>query len=685
MTTTNLGADLIHIVVIVVLAAMILWFLWWAFCPHGKVPHFRVQSLRLRMRLRLHPGHGFATALSIVSHWSRTASWWASKRTRPGLGFWYRVTHPSAHSMFCGRGHYRLGLRMPIQEHILMFGPPRAYKSGFFARAIANHPGAVVSTSTKGDMLALTAGIRQRQGRDVHLWTWWRWFMRARWGSKIYVFNPQDLGPFASNIRWNIVRGCREADVAIRRAQALCEAASTEGTEEATFWSEQAALQMQAMLCAADWMNKDFRSVHFWILSGQTLTAEEELKKHGQGAWAAQLEQMRAGKAERTTATIRLVLSSACSFMNDPKTGSCVVPLSLADEFDIERFLMEAGSLYLIGEQRGKNSVIAPLFAGLVTEIQFMAQQMAGQSKGFRIDPPLLLALDEVTQIVPIPLPSIVADSGGRGIQLLVAAHGAAQLRSRWGVEGARTIMDCCNLAVNPGCSDPDTLELAERLAGKEWFKVPGSEQRQQLPIIPFEGIRQLPPKRSLIIRGPNPPVVARLPMGWRDPRYLMARLGGYALPRLAVKAGYVRPRNVTLAGVPDTEPVIPVDATNADSPLGHEELTPAGVAAQAKFVPPVMPPGNGASGNGHGGSAGTGNGNGTPTGAASGNGSNGNGHQGGLPRRPWPSGPVSPWPRSASNGDGHPAAGPAIPHQHRPGEGPCDEDAPDDDPWSDN
>ncbi len=196
---------------------LLLMFLQWALVPTGKVPHFRVMSIRIRLRLRLHPGHGFATAFALWAHWGRGASFWASKRTRPGTGRWRRMSRPSIHSVFMGRAHYRMGLRLPIQEHLVVFGPPRAYKSGFFARAIANYMGTVVSTSTKGDMLTLTAGVRQRRG------------------SKIYVFNPQRLGPFRSNIRWNLVRGCAEPEIAIRRAQALCEATSTEGTEEATF------------------------------------------------------------------------------------------------------------------------------------------------------------------------------------------------------------------------------------------------------------------------------------------------------------------------------------------------------------------------------------------------------------------------------------------------------------------
>src|SRR5262245_43328270 len=156
-------------------SALILRFAQWAFLPHAYVPYFRVQSMKLRLRLRLHPGRGFATVAEVLLHVNRCVSFRASGRTRPGLGWRTRMAHPSVHSIFLGRVQYRLGLRLPIQEHLCIFGPPRAYKSGFVARTIANYQGAVVSTSTKGDMLGLTAGIR------------------AHSGSPVYVFNPQRL------------------------------------------------------------------------------------------------------------------------------------------------------------------------------------------------------------------------------------------------------------------------------------------------------------------------------------------------------------------------------------------------------------------------------------------------------------------------------------------------------------
>ena len=124
------------------------------------------------------------------------------------------------------------------------------------------------------------------------------------------------------------------------------------------------------------------------------------------------------------------------------------------------RFVRQAGTLYLIAESRGEDSPVAPLFACLANELHYAAALAGSRMPGGRLDPPLLMALDEVTQICPVPVPSWLADSGGKGIQIITVAHGEAQLRARWGRDGARIILDTSGAKIwLPGISDPDTLK----------------------------------------------------------------------------------------------------------------------------------------------------------------------------------------------------------------------------------
>ena len=95
-----LGEPLLATVLAVAAAAK------WAFWPSRNLPLNRVRHTRIRVRLRLHPGRGFASAFECWLRWGRLASFWGSKRARPSLPFWYRLTRPAEHSVFAGRAHY---------------------------------------------------------------------------------------------------------------------------------------------------------------------------------------------------------------------------------------------------------------------------------------------------------------------------------------------------------------------------------------------------------------------------------------------------------------------------------------------------------------------------------------------------------------------------------------------------
>src|SRR5436305_6508498 len=85
-----------------------------------------------------------------------------------------------------------------------------------------------------------------------------------------------------------------------------------------------------------------------------------------------------------------------------------------------------------------------------------------------RVAPPMLLALDEVTQICPVPLPLWMADSAGKGILIVAVCHGLAQLEARWDSAGARAIWDTAGIKVIlGGVTDPDTLDRLSRLCGE--------------------------------------------------------------------------------------------------------------------------------------------------------------------------------------------------------------------------
>ena len=181
--------------------------------------------------------------------------------------------------------------------------------------------------------------------------------------------------------------------------------------------------------------------------------------------------------------------------------------------------------MYLIAEAVSEEAPVAPLFAAMASEIHYIAAQTGQASQSRRLDPPLLMGLDEVTQICPVPLPYWLSDSGGKGIQVVAVVHGEAQLAERWGDHGRQIVLDTSSVKVFlPGITDTTTLDAAAKLCGQASWKVRGQEHATRHDVATPDMIRQLPAGFALVIRGGCAPVIARLPRAWKNPAYRARR-----------------------------------------------------------------------------------------------------------------------------------------------------------------
>jgi type IV secretion system protein VirD4 len=573
------GGQLVFAAAGVVAAVLAVRVGWWFAFPGRRLPRNRVRAMRIRVRLGLRPGPGHATGVECWWRWGRFAAFRRSGRARRSLPAWRRYWRPSEHSFLAGRAYRAHRQLVPSEEHAVVMAPPRARKTGWVAKVILNWPGPVVATSTKCDLFALTSGIRSLVG-------------------PVHVFNPQAIGGVLSTFRWNPIRGCEVVSVAIRRADAFAHAVSQKGVEDATFWAGKASDYLRAYFHAAALAGGDMRLVTSWVLSHDTAGAEEVLRRHGSDEWAAQLAQLR-GQAAKTAETIRMTMSRALAFMGDPALAASVLP-SQGHGLDIGEFLAADGTLYLVAEaaDAGGEAPVAPLFACMAAEIRHIAALAGSVQPGGRLDPPLLMGLDEATQICPCPIPSWLADSGGKGITIITVCHGEAQLADRWGEHGKQTILDTSGVKIwLPGITATATLEAASKLAGDTAYTEHGQEHATRHPIMTGAMVRQLPAGYALVIRGGLSPVIMRIPVAWQDLRYLLARLRGRAVAEIHA--------------APPVDATIPVaDAMVAAGPWPPGEgFRPAPVSPGAphpwnKTSTARRANGNGHDGNGHAGEA---------------------------------------------------------------------------------
>jgi hypothetical protein len=294
-----------------------------------------------------------------------------SKRIRRSLPLWQRMLAPGEHSVFLGRAHWRHRLCVPLEEHMLVMAPPRTYKTAFLADVILRYPGPVIATTTKADVYALTAAVRARRG-------------------PVHVFNPQYIGRVPSTFCWSPVEGCEDPATAVRRADAFAFAVSQKGVEDGTFWSAKASDYLRGYFHAAALAGYDMRAVAAWVSGADPHVPERILVMAGAKQWALTLAELRS-EAQKTTATVRMVMSRALAFMADPALAASVLPAP-GGGFDIRAFLDRAGTVYMIAESTTEDAPVAPLFAAMATEIHHTAALTGQASASGRLDPPLLMA-----------------------------------------------------------------------------------------------------------------------------------------------------------------------------------------------------------------------------------------------------------------------------------------------------
>ncbi len=128
---------------------------------------------------------------------------------------------------------------------------------------------------------------------------------------------------------------------------------------------------------------------------------------------------------------------------------------------DVEAFLGGPHQLHIVAPSRHQ-AVSIPLVVGLIDEIVHATYER--HHAGAR----LLLALDELANVAPLPrLPGIVSEGGGQGVLTLACLQDLSQARSRWGHAADGFLSLFPTTVVLPGVADRATLELLQRIAGR--------------------------------------------------------------------------------------------------------------------------------------------------------------------------------------------------------------------------
>lgn len=412
----------------------------------------------------------------------------------------------------------------PWSRSGLVVGPPGSGKSSWLIDPILDAPGPAYVSSTKTELIAMTAQLRAGRG-------------------PVWVFNPTGLGGLISTFAWDPLSGCGDPAVADARARALVRGGGGASGSQAEFWAAKAAEIVRCYLLAAALAGADMAQVMSWALTPDDETPLELLDQHPQlvpPGWLGVCERnLHAAPNERSGYLAAVV--PAVGFVDNPLVAAACRPAP-GRALDIERFLTAAegpATLYVVAGDADRR--VAPLVTALTEAVFTAAKQLAPTRPGGKLDPPLTMLLDEVANTTPVELDHWAADSRGAGITLWAVLQDLAQARARWGETRAQTIL--ANLptkVVLPGLSEPRDLDALAYLAGTRRVRQTSdsvsagrgarSRSRQRSwtrePVITGQLIYGLPRWHAYVLGLGPAPVVVRFRPGYRAVPRLLRRLG---------------------------------------------------------------------------------------------------------------------------------------------------------------
>ncbi|WRS29174.1 TraM recognition domain-containing protein [Actinomycetaceae bacterium MB13-C1-2] len=396
-----------------------------------------------------------------------------------------------------------------VEDSIMVIGPPRSGKGlHLVIPAILDAPGAVVCTSTRPDNLTATMRARAKIG-------------------PVAIFDPQHLAEgLPLGMRWSPIRGCENPQTAMIRATGLAAGTglSSGGVDSGGFWEGKTRTALQALLHAAAIDNRPPSELFRWTLdpvAAADAVAILNASPKAATGWSESLQAM-IDSDPRTRDSIWQGVSLALGSLADPRVLDAVSP-GIGESFDPETFIQKRGTLFLLATGSGAGASAA-LVAALVEDLIETTRRMAARSPGARLDPPILLALDEIANLSPLPsLPTLMAEGGGSGITTMPVLQSLSQARDKWNEHQASAIWDAAIVKVILGgaSGSKDLQDISHLIGERDEYTDSvtlgdhGSRSNQRsirrVPIMPPDHIRRLPFSTGIVLLRSAPPIITDL------------------------------------------------------------------------------------------------------------------------------------------------------------------------------
>ena len=401
------------------------------------------------------------------------------------------------------------------EDVVLAYMAPRSGKSTALAiPAVLSAPGAVIATSNKADVWAATAAIRAQET-----------------GERVWTFDPQHIAWAPRTWWWDPLADLTSVEEAERLAGHFVLTVDDERSRD--IWGPAAQELLAGLLLAARSCGGTMHDVYDWLSDEANPTPVQVLRDAGLRGIAASLSGTQ-GSPPETRGSVYFTARVAAKCLRNPQITAWITPPDMpvvtgpdgmnvrVEQFRPASLPTSKQTLYLLSKDGGGSA--GPLVAALTDRVM-RAATLAAEKAGGRLDPPLVVILDEAANICRIAdLPQLYSHLGSRGVIPMTILQSHAQGVGVWGETGMRALLGAATVKlVGAGIDDASFAEDLSRLIGDHDVttlsistgdgRTNRSRSVRQQRILPAAAIRALPKGQALVwLTGSKVAMVTTLP-----------------------------------------------------------------------------------------------------------------------------------------------------------------------------
>nr|WP_307135698.1 type IV secretory system conjugative DNA transfer family protein [Streptomyces aurantiacus] len=391
-------------------------------------------------------------------------------------------------------------LRSSYEDVELDLMAPRAGKStGIAIPRVLRAQGAVLLTSNKSDVYAVTRAERERAGT-------------------VWTFDPQGIAHAPRAMWWDILADCHTIEGA-RRLAGHFVASVNDDSSKKDFWISAAQNTLTALFLAAARGKASVLDLLAWLADPADRTPIDLLRDVNMVAMAEQLQGTVRGAVE-TRDGIYETARQCVACLLDPEIVTWVTPDPRLPQFRPDVHVLGKDTLYLLSKDGGGSA--AGVIAGLA-DATMRAGVVAAERMGGRLDPPMTAVLDEAANVCRISdLPDLYSHFGSRGINVVTLLQSYKQGSRVWGEAGMDAMWSAATIKLlGAGLDDADFVEKISKLVGNHDVRTASVSKSKEGtsrsysyrldPVLPADRIRALPKGTALLLATGVRPALIRL------------------------------------------------------------------------------------------------------------------------------------------------------------------------------